>query len=141
MAGPDVSNRLMQAAKFEHFGMMLFSTVPIPEPIKNELRETLGGEFLEGVTLEEFPVIHEAKDRGEEVPQALLCVSRSSPRRYEVIPYLDQVAPRGFEPSGLTHNVMRSEEGWKTFLDTMKSLTAHAQAASGVEPPDSPEVP
>jgi hypothetical protein len=128
----------MEAVKLEHYGMMLFSTVPIPKEIGAELRNGLGGMILDGVTLDECPDIRPTPQDKDKV-DAILCVSRSDPGHFEVIPYRDQVEILGFKPVELSYNVIRSEDGWKTFLSTMESLTAHARAATGVEPPDSRE--
>ena len=130
----------MQAVDLERFGMMLFSTVPVEGPIRDELEEGLGARIIDGVTLEERPDLRGLPTE-ESRPEALLCVSRDDPGRYLVVPYRDQVEPLGCDVVRRSYNVIESEKGWRTFLEAMRSLTAHAQAATGVEPPDSPEVP
>jgi hypothetical protein len=141
MAGPTTETGCrsvpMRALKFEHFGMLLFSEVPIPEAIEAELLDRFGGKILDGVTLDECPDIQPTPQDKDKV-DAILCVSRSDSDHFEVIPYRDQAEALGFKPVELSYNVMRSEEGWEIFLSTMKSLTANAKAATGVEPPDSP---
>ena len=130
----------MQAVDLDRYGMVLFSTVKIPEQLRPEIVEGLGGEILDDVTLVVPPGVQD-RTNGEAAPDAILSVSRTDPSHFEVIRNRDQVEPRGFEVVGKMYGVIESESSWEKFLETLGVLNAIARDAKGVEPPDSPDSP
>ncbi len=128
----------MFAVDLERFGMILFSPVVPDERLRREIVEELGGKIVEGVTLTESPDVNDWPE-GTLAPDAVLAVSRSDPSHYEVIKYRQDVEPRGFRVVGRNYGLIGSESGWETFLESLRSLSAIAANATGVEGPDSPE--
>ena len=125
----------MQAVRLNRHGSVLFSTVKIPDDLRPEIVEGLGGEILDGVTLVIRPeVLTNGRPHG-----TLLTVSNSDPSHYELVKDRDEAHSRGLDLVGKRHHVIRTEDGWRKFLETLKVLEGIAANASGVEPPDSPD--
>ena len=104
----------MQAVHMSPGGMILFSAVPIPDPIRAEL-EADGAEIVEGIPIPEVP------DRG-----GYLCVAVDDPKRYQVFENKDQARAQGYEPTGSPYGVIPSEKRWASYMKGWKSLRAIA---------------
>ena len=104
----------MQAVHMRPGGMILFSTIPVPDPIRAEL-EADGAEIVEDVSLPEVP------ERGGH-----LCVSVDDPKRYQVFATRDEARALGYKPLGVPYGVIPSEKRWKSFLERTKKTMAIA---------------
>jgi hypothetical protein len=105
----------MQAARLNRDGMILFSEVPIPGPIRAELEGEHGAVILDDVSIPEIP------ERG-----GFLCVAVDDPKRFIVVERKDQAAALGCVPLGKPYGVIHSEKNWKSFLSGLKGLMAIA---------------
>ena len=104
----------MQAVHMSPGGMILFSAVPIPDPIRAEL-EAEGASIVEDVTIPEIP------ERG-----GYLCVAVDDPKRFLVVQNRDDAKALGYVPIKRPYGVIPSEKNWKSFLSGRKVLMAIA---------------
>ena len=100
----------MQAVHLSPGGMILFSAIPIPAPIRAELEED-GAEIIEDVPIPEIP------ERGGH-----LCVSVDDPKRFHVFATRDEARALGYKPLGVPYGVIPSEKRWRSFLKGSKEL-------------------
>ena len=127
----------MQAVQLDRYRSVLFSIVEIPEDLRPEIVDGLGGEILDGVTLVIPPeVLTNGRPHG-----ALLARSRSDPSYFELVKDRDEANLRGLDLVGKRHHVIRSEANWRRYLEMLNILQGIAANATGVEAPDSPEDP
>jgi hypothetical protein len=94
--------------------MILFSAVPIPDPIRAEL-EADGAEIVEDVPIPEIP------DRG-----GYLSVAVDDPKRYQVFEDKDQARAQGYEPTGSPYGVIPSVRRWDSYLKGLRGFRAIA---------------
>jgi hypothetical protein len=114
----------MQAVLTEPGGMILFSAVPISDPIRAEL-EADGSVIVEGVAVPEIP------ERG-----GYLCIAVDDPKRYLVFEDKDQARAQGYEPTGSPYGLIPSEKRWKSYLKGLKELLAIASQTDETDDDD-----
>jgi hypothetical protein len=105
----------MQAVRLNRDGMILFSTISIPEAIRAELVADHEAVILDDVTPPEIP------ERG-----GYLCVSVDDPKHFVVVELRDQAKALGCLPTGKPYGVIHSVKAWKKFLSTLNGFMAIA---------------
>ena len=125
----------MYSVEFPRLRRILFSPAPVPIEFHAEIRDDLGGEAREGVTLDIPPNVHRWPD-GQAAPQAILGVSLVDPGHYRVFKYARDIDPADFRPAGLDWGMLPSASGWGSFMENIRTLNRIAREARGGEPPD-----
>jgi hypothetical protein len=118
----------MLAVEMNHEGLVFFTPVELPEPLRREIIDENVGQIRDDVE-----VIHPGGD--EYRPTYVLCVSRSDPSHYE---FLDrcEVDPTRLRIVDTAFRVVESVEGWWKFLGLIAETRAMMASITGVEASD-----
>ncbi len=124
----------MQAVELNGSGLVFFSTIELPEPLRREITEG-GGRIRDGVDL-----LDPRPSGNPGGSDHVLCVSRADPAHFEFIDRR-QVDLARLRVVDNALRVLGTVEDWRKFLDLKEELRAMAAAVTGVEASGSLEVP
>jgi hypothetical protein len=125
----------MQAVEFSNSGMVLFSSVELPEPLRQGIVDGRGGLIRDDVR-----VIHPCGPEHEYWPNYVLCVSRTDPHHYKFIDRR-QVDSSRLRIVDSAFRVLGTVEGWWKFLKLSAEMQAMMANVTGVEATGSLEDP
>lgn len=114
---------------------VIFSVVPVPLKLRDEIRDEMGGKIRVGVTLD-VPEDYAEWPPGSPSPDQVLCVSKGDPDHFVVVKYRRDVDRATLNEDGRNWSAIGSMSGWVTFMDTLRNLNRIARDAQGAEASD-----